>query len=270
MKEYYGSPYNILGLGGPGTYCILGPTEAGKTFFTKQIYHYAISPSVKKEYRLHFEDIIILSATSKINEEYDWAPESTKKKPTNEAINEILAVRKMEMKEECEALGWPLNQREKWAEAHPIMIVMDDTYGMVDFTTPGNSCSKLATKARHYGIYFVLCAQYIKQLGPVFHDNARAWVCFSCNAENHKDIILKHHGKIPELLKIVTSHNRRANHIIIYFTTWRFRKAFGVTANRVLKMFPIPEIDKAVLSKGSDDEKESRYGEEDDADDFSE
>lgn len=262
-KHHYGSIYNLLGLCGPGTYIALGPTEAGKSFFIKQLYFYATSPLVKEEFRLKFYCILALSSTAKINEEYDWNPDIVKIKPSNEAISMILKARKEEMFEACEKEHFPKSHQEEWAAKNPMLIIMDDTYGMVDFSRPGNSCASLATKARHYGIYFVLAAQYVHQLGPVIRDNQRCWICFSTNAENHKEIIFKHHGKDQkELIRICTTHNRKAHHPIIYITTWRFRKNFGVNANRVLKMFPIPPIDKDVILDSSDeseDDDDDRY-----------
>lgn len=272
MKAHYGSIYNLFGLCGPGTYVCLGPTEAGKSFFIKQLYYYATSPLCTKEFQVNFETILALSSTAKMNDEYDWNPNILKIKPSNDAVNMILAERKKEIREECEKAGIPKSQGEVWAAAHPMLIYMDDTYGMVNFSVPGNSGGKLATKARHYGIWYVNAVQYVHQVGPLFHDNARTWICFSCNANSHKEIIERHHGKSKELLKVVTSFNRKEHHPVIYITTWRFRKHFGVNANRVLLMYPIKSIEKDIkhfeeieshykqFEQGDNDDSENDYG----------
>lgn len=269
-KAHYGSIYNLYGLGGPGTYCALGPTEAGKSHTIKELYFYATSPLCEDRYRINFDPIIALSSTAKINKEYDWDDNIIKLKPTNAAVNDLLKNRKLEMTEECEKLGWEKNRREEWACAHPTLWMMDDTYGLVDYSTPGNSCAALSTKARHYGIYFVIAAQYVKQLGPVFHDNARMWICYSCNADNHWELISRHHGKGKEnkaLKDIVTKHNRKAHHPVVYVTTWRFRREYGFDAKRILLLNPVPPVDKAIneaneMEDSSDDEdgdKNERY-----------
>lgn len=249
-KDHYGSVYNLFGMGGPGTYILLGPTEAGKSFFLKQLYFYAISPLCEDKYRLDFNPVIVLSTTSKINAEYNFSQRIIKLKPSNEAIDKILAERKKEMKENC----IDKKLREKWAEDHPMMIALDDTYGAVNYSVPNNSVAKLATKARHYGIWLVVNVQYIKQVGPIFHDNARMWITFSINTMNHRFIIQKHHGNHKQLIKICASWTRKAYHPIVYVTTWRFRSEFGVLANRVLKLYPVEPLKESFISFDDDSE----------------
>lgn len=266
IKYHYGSIYNLYGLCGPGTYVMLGPTEAGKSNFIKELYFYATSLACSEEYRLEFHAIFAISSTATINKEYDWGDDIKiiKIHPSNQVIDELLKKRKEEMFLQTEKYNLPKSEQETWACDNPILVMMDDTYGLVDFTTPGNSCSKLATKARHYGIYFVLAAQYVHQLGPVFHDNARAWICFSCNAENHKKIIDKHHGRHKELLKAASLHNRKQWCATIYITTWRFKNQFKEPANRVLLYFPIPPASELYIPKQESDSDESTSEDEDD------
>lgn len=245
-KENYGSIYNLLGLGGPGTYVLLGATEAGKTFCTKQLYFYAVSPLAKKERRVNFTDCIIISSTAEINDEYSWNPNSAFLPTSNATIDEVLEMRIEEMKEACDKLGMPHTYAEEWAEEHPIFMSVDDWYGKIDFTTPGNSGSELATKARHYGIYLLVNIQYKHQAGPVFWDNARMFICFGVNSDGHKDLSQRYHGKNPELVKLCRNHNRTENNMVVYVRTWRFKRYFGVRSGRVMLLYPIPAIDRDI------------------------
>lgn len=245
-KENYGSIYNLLGLGGPGTYVLFGATEAGKTFCAKQLYFYAVSPLAKKERRIKFADCIIMSSTADINNEYTWNPNNVFFPKCDHSVDIFLNERIDEMKEACDKLGMPHTYAEEWAEEHPIFLVMDDWYGKIDFTTPGNSGSELATKARHYGVYFIINIQYKKQAGPVFWDNARMFICFGVNADGHKDLVDRYHGKNPELVRVVRNHNRVENNMVVYVRTWRFKRYFGVAASRVMLLYPIPAIDKDI------------------------
>lgn len=245
-KENYGSIYNLLGLGGPGTYVLLGATEAGKTFCTKQLYFYAISPLVKRERRIKFSDTIIISSTADINTEYTWNENAVFFPVNNQSIDMLITERKDEMLEACDKLGMPHAYAEEWAQKNPIFVSVDDWYGRIDFTTPGNSGSSLATFARHYGIYLIVNIQYKHQVGPVFWDNARMFICFGVNADGHKDLVERYHGKNPELVKACRSHNRIENNLVVYVRTWRFKKLYGVAAQRILLLYPIPPIDKDI------------------------
>lgn len=266
FKEHYGSIYNLYGICGAGTYCILAPTEQGKSHWIKQAYGFATSKLCKKENRLEFKTKIVLSTISKYNKDYDWDDELVHLEPSNEMISFILDERKAEMKEACKKLNLDLNEAEDWAIKNPMLIMADDTYGLVDFTTPGNSGSRLCTKARHYGIYFVLAAQYVHQLGPVFHDNARVWVCLSCAPDNHKKIIEKHHGVLhKELMRKCIDYNKQMYFLVIYVTTWYFGRKFHVPANRVFGMPPIPSAEIELSKK---QEMENRYKELEDTEDY--
>lgn len=257
FKAHFGSVYNFYGICGPGTYCILGPTEQGKSWWIKQAYFYATSKLCPDKKRLSFNNIIVISTISKYNKDYTWNENITHMEPSNEIITALLDERKAEMIEACKILKKPISEAEEWACENPILIMADDTYGLIDFTTPGNSGSRLCTKARHYGIYFVLAAQYVHQLGPVFHDNARCWVCFSCSADNHKKIVDKHHGvEYKELKRKATTFNKKPYHPVVYITTWRFGLEFHATPNRVFALLPIPSLDYDIKKL---EEQESRY-----------
>lgn len=267
FKEHYGSVFNLYGICGPGTYCILGPTQQGKSHWIKHAYFYATSKLCPKERRLEFSTKIVISTISRYNKDYSWDEEIIHLEPSNEIITEILNERKKEMKKACKKLGKNLDFAEEWACQNPILIMADDTYGLCDFTTPGNSGARLCTKARHYGIYFVLAAQYIHQLGPVFHDNARAWVCFSCGADNHKKIIDKHHGVLhKELRRKCEEHNKKIYHMVVYITTWTFGKDFHARPNRVFALPPIPPLEHDIKKLKEMENRYSKFEQEEEED----
>lgn len=246
-KEHYGSIFNLMGLGGPGTYCLLGPTESGKSFLIKQLYFYATSGWVPEDRRLKFSCIFVVSTTSTITEDFTWNSSIIHVEANDEALKEIIMVRKMEMMEECKKLGKPKSYAETWAEAHPILVICDDTYGTIDFTTNGNIAAGLATKARHYGIYFILAAQYMKQLGPVFRDNARMWVCMKTNMKDHREITDDHYGKHVPLAQVARKNNYTPHNMSVYVITWRMEKHFDVQAGKLLLLPPVPDISKDLI-----------------------
>jgi len=259
INYHYGSVFNLFGLGGPGTYVFLGPTESGKTWCIKQMYAYATSKSVPKPQRVKLTDIIVVSATAKINDDYEWNPDIVKLEANNEVIKNLLAERIKECREACEALGKPMTYCETWGLQNPIMIISDDTYGSIDMITPGNASGTLATMARHFGIYFIIACQYVKQCGPLFKDNARMWVCFSTNKKNHRLLVDWFHGVDDDAIHQIRKHNAIENNIVVYVTTWHFKQKFQVAPQRIILLPPVEDASEHLSKRKRKSMKESRY-----------
>ena len=259
MREQFGSEYNILGIGGCGTYVILGPTESGKTYLLEQLLAYAVCGSINVSNRIKFHDYIVISSTAHGTEDYKKVPlvgveEIQFIKPTEENFKTILTIREKEISDAVRRLGRPQSASEKWAMENPIAIITDDTYGDLNMTTPNNAVSALVTKARHLGIYLLICQQYVKQSGPLIKENARAIVCLSCNYNNHRYMMTNFFGYIQhkEELHEIVEYNKIPMNVVVYYLKWKLCEMLGnklsnrLPAMKVILLNPI----KNYISKG--------------------
>lgn len=254
MRTQYGSEYNILGIGGCGTYILLGPTESGKTFLAEQLLAYAVCGSLKKSSRIKFHDYIVISSTARGTEDFRKVPlvgvdEIQIIEPTEQNFADILAIRKKEICSSVQELGLPETAEEQWAMDNPIVIVTDDTYGDLNMTTQNNPVAALVTKARHFGIYLIFCLQYVKQCGPIIKENARAVICLNSNYNNHHYMISNFFGYLvhKEELHAAVKFNTLPMHLVIYYLKWNLykcqgtKKLFKLAAMRMFLLSPIKD-----------------------------
>lgn len=263
FRTKYGSEDNVIGIGGCGTYVVLGPSESGKTFLVEQLLAHATCGTIKKEYRIKFYDYILISNSAENSKDFKGIPlgdcDLVIRKPTEQNFKEIIQLREQEIVEGAEAAGLAREETEKWAMARPIVLIVDDSYGALNMTTPGNQVAKLATQARHLGIYMILILQYIKQAGPLIKDNARAIITLSSGYKDHKHIIFDYFGYIQNKLELSAAikHNTYKNNFVVYYLNWGVKDGnMHMPAKKIFLHQPIKDYIATFYSIPSESERE--------------
>lgn len=272
MRTEFGSEYNFLGIGGCGTYVCLGPTESGKSFLVEQLLAYCTCGGVKRQNRIKFWDYILISTTAQNSHDFKKVPLGEKSwlivPPSEATFSQVIKIRENEIIECAAKAGFRESEREEWAMNNPIVIICDDTYSKINMTQPYNQVASLATKARHLGIYLILCCQYLKQVGPLIKDNSRAIICLSSGYKDHRTIIFDYFGYIQhkDELDFVVSFNKEPNNIIVYYLNWKIRKnGKRVAARKIFAYNPIPDYITCGYQEepNEDDDDSSDIGDED-------
>ena len=247
IEDAFGSVHNLLQYcSGSGTYLLMGPTDSGKTCTIGSLYKEAQIWSRDRIIDLPpviASSFVVISDTDDLTSDLKWCANKRVRYPlTAHAIDMVVNVRKREMKrgaakenEKATGSQQPITPKD-WANRHPLFIILDDYYGIIDTSKPNNPVNKLSTKARNYGIYLFTLAQGFNQCSPVIKQNARAIVAYRLNAENHKEILKKQYGiSDKNTLDKVVRHNSQLYKPVVYVRTWELsKKEFGSITPRPL------------------------------------
>lgn len=193
LKSLFGSAQNVLQYCGQGTYLLAGPTNTGKTFCIESMVHlaqlYSDSYALKP---IKYTSVIIFSSTEDITDDFKWAKGHIRKiAQTDRKILEFIDIRKKELIRG--AAKWKITPKE-YAQAFPMLLVVDDFVGEINGTGANSPLATLASKARHLGLYVFLLTQSIKQVGPGVRKNARAIIGFRLELSAIQDILKEFYG----------------------------------------------------------------------------
>ncbi len=213
VKTLFGSVQNVLQYGGPGTYLIAGPTNAGKTLCIEAMVQLAQIYSIDYELKpLCFTSLILFSSTDEISNDWAWARDHTRKVVQSDSnITKFLEIRKKEIIAGAKKLGCTINE---YKEMYPMIIVVDDFVGVLNGTGANSPLAMLASKARHYGLYVMLLVQSVKQIGPGVRKNARCIIGFRLELSAIQDIMKEFYGVINNYSQSMAI----MNHISVTYT----------------------------------------------------
>ena len=195
--------FDLTKFAAPGTYLTIAKTGSGKTHVFKFILYNLIKQGYVK-------DVIVVSSTARANNDYEFI----------EKRFVLTDLEETNLKYLTNVIAYRAKYREETGTLPPGMaLILDDISFMSGYRN--DFLSALATKARHYNIFFFYSTQNVKALTPAIRENARVVMLFNVSNWQYLDALyeIAPYGTGKKDLMNFMRDNIHGYHFLSYFAS---------------------------------------------------